>query len=103
VDLVKKDPQDQEMVNLIASETEYRGPFLRKVREYYGITLDELCEFTKISKSYLNCLEAEEFDSLPAPAYVRGFVLQVAKAIKLPHEKAAAGYMKHYYSVVGGN
>jgi hypothetical protein len=89
------------MEQQIASETEFAGGFLKKVREYRAITMDELSEFTKISKSYLNCLENEEYDSLPASAYVRGFVLQVAKSLKLPHDKAAAGYMKRYYSVKG--
>ena len=87
---------DPTMEDAIKSETQFRGDFLRKVREYKGISLDEMCEFTKISKSYLGCLEAEEFESLPAAAYVRGFIIQIAKALKLPHDPVANGYMNNY-------
>ena len=51
---------------------------------------------TKISRAYLTCLEEEEFESLPAAVFVRGFVVQAAKALKLPHEKVASNYMDHY-------
>ncbi len=101
MELTKPFQQDTGMEQQISAETEFHGEFLKKVREYRCITMDELSEFTKISKTYLNCLENEEYDSLPAPPYVRGFVSQVAKSLKLPHDKAAAGYMKRYYSVKG--
>jgi curved DNA-binding protein CbpA len=80
----------------INAETEFKGPFLKEVREYKNITLDELCDYTKISKSYLSAIEEEDFAKLPAFPYLRGFIVQVAKALKLPHEKVAQAYMAHY-------
>ncbi len=96
VDIVKSRTPSPEVEEIITQESEFRGSFLRKIRECLGITLDELAEFTKISQTYLNCLEEEEFESLPAAVFVRGFVVQVAKALKLPHEKVAEHYMAHY-------
>jgi cytoskeletal protein RodZ len=84
----------------IKHETEYRGNFLRKVREYKCISLDELSEFTKISRTYLNCIETEGFSGLPAPVYLRGFIMQISKALKLPHDKVADNYMAHYKKTV---
>lgn len=82
----------------IIRETAFRGEFLRKVREYRKVSIDELSEFTKISRSYINAIESEEFKALPAAVYVRGFVTQIAKALKLESEKVALGYMSYYKS-----
>ncbi|HRK01197.1 MAG TPA: helix-turn-helix transcriptional regulator, partial [Oligoflexia bacterium] len=55
-------------------------------------------EFTKISKNYLQAVEDEDYDSLPAAVYTRGFVFQIAKSLKIPHDKASSGYMTRYSS-----
>lgn len=100
IELTKPYEKDTVMETEILNETGFRGDFLRRVREYKKITVDEIAEFTKISKTYINCIESEEFESLPAPAYLRGFVAQIAKALKLPHEKAASAYMDNYKKTV---
>lgn len=100
IDLVKSYEKNQTLEEEIEREEAFHGAFLRKVREYRGISVEELSEFTKISRTYINCIESEEFESLPAPAYLRGFVVQIAKALKLPHDKAATAYMVVYKSVV---
>lgn len=100
IDLVKPYNQDPAMEEVIGRELSFRGEFFRKVREYKSISVEELSEFTKISRAYINCIESEEFENLPAPAYLRGFITQIAKALKLPHEKAASAYMDHYKNTV---
>lgn len=77
----------------IARETEWKGITLRRVREARGVSVEELSEYTKISKTYLLALEEESFHKLPAPVFLRGFVIQVAKFLKLPHDKVATAYM----------
>ncbi len=77
----------------IARETEWKGITLRRIREARGVSIEELSEYTKISKAYLLALEEENFAKLPAPVFLRGFVIQVAKFLKLPHDKVAAAYM----------
>ncbi|MEW6057542.1 MAG: helix-turn-helix domain-containing protein [Bdellovibrionota bacterium] len=96
IDLIKNYDRDPAMEQQISEESAFRGEFFKKTREYKNISIDELSEFTKISKAYINCIESEEFENLPAPAYLRGFLLQIAKALKLPHEKAANAYMAYY-------
>lgn len=98
VDLIKTGEKDSSLEAAISEETEFSGEFLRKIRESRRISLDELSEFTKISKNYLQALESEDYDSLPAAVYTRGFVFQVAKSLKIPHEKASTGYMSRYNS-----
>lgn len=100
IDLVKNYVKNPAIEDEILAEEQYHGDFFRRIREYKGISVDELSDFTKISKTYLNCIESEEFESLPAPAYLRGFVAQIAKALKIPHDKAANAYMTHYKNSV---
>lgn len=80
----------------IEAETEWKGSFLKRVREAKKISLEELSDFTKVSRTYITAIEEENYLKLPAPVYLRGFVTQIAKYLKLPHEKVAAAYMNRY-------
>lgn len=77
----------------IEVENDWSGAFLRKVREATSISIEEVSNITKINKHYLFALEEENFSKLPASAYVRGFVSQIAKLYRLPIEKVIQGYM----------
>jgi curved DNA-binding protein CbpA len=70
------------------------GAFLRSVREYKKLTADEVMNILKISRNYLNALEEDDVSKLPASVFVRGFVIQYAKALRIDHEKVAAAYME---------
>jgi len=59
------------------------GAFLRHQRLSRQVSTDQLAGETKIRASLLELLESETFDTLPAPVYVRGFVVQCARALKL--------------------
>jgi curved DNA-binding protein CbpA len=85
-----------EITKDITIETEWRGPFLRKVRESRHVSLEELSDFTKITKSYIAAIEEENFAKLPATVFLRGFLTQIAKALKLPHEKVVTAYLDRY-------
>jgi curved DNA-binding protein CbpA len=81
----------------IAEQQEWQGTFLRKVREARRVSIEEMAAVTKITKSYIVAIEEETFAKLPAAVYLRGFIIQIAKVLKLPHEKVAGGYMARYY------
>lgn len=72
------------------------GEFLKKIRECKGVTIDEIMEFTKLSRKYVEALERDDLDKLPAPVYVRGFITQYAKALRLDTKIVAAGYMRSF-------
>lgn len=76
----------------IEDTTEFTGEFLRKIREYKSVDLERLSDMTKISRLYLQGIENEDFDKLPASVYVRGFVFQYAKCLKLKPEVVANSY-----------
>ncbi len=87
---------EQAIVQEVQSEQEWRGPFLRKVREARNVPLEELSDYTKISKSYLIAIEEENYARLPAPVYLRGFITQMAKYLRLPHEKVSQAYVARF-------
>lgn len=85
------------MAHEINQEIEWRGQFMRKVREARRISIEEMSNITKVSKSYIIAIEEENFPKLPAPVFMRGFVTQMAKVLKLPHDQVASAYMTRYF------
>jgi Helix-turn-helix domain len=59
------------------------GSSLREARVRQGLDLAELEQGTKIRAKYLRALEDEEFDLLPAPTYVKGFLRSYAEYLGL--------------------
>jgi len=59
------------------------GSSLREARTRQDLDFPELEERTKIRPKYLRALEDEQFEILPAPTYVRGFLRSYAEALGL--------------------
>jgi Helix-turn-helix domain len=66
------------------------GLFLRRARERAGIPLQEIARRTKLGVAQLTSIEAERYDQLPAPVYLRGFVEQYARLVGLPEPRQIA-------------
>lgn len=77
----------------IEQATEWTGEFLQKIREYKNVDINRMADMTKVSKTYIRYIESESFDLLPAAVYVRGFVYQYAKCLKLNPELVATSYL----------
>ena len=80
----------------IAETETFDGAFLQKVRKYKQVSIERMSEETRISKSYLSAVESDQFEKLPAPVFVRGFVVQIAKTLGLDDQKVANSYMNFY-------
>lgn len=87
---------ESELAREIGPEAEYSGSLLRKVREAYGATLDEVAQHSKIAKSHLAAIEEERWGDLPAPVYVRGYVAEFAKFFGLDAMHVQRTYMRRY-------
>ena len=59
------------------------GNSLREARMRQGFDFPELEQATKIRGKYLRALEQEEFDQLPGPTYVKGFLRSYAEYLGL--------------------
>lgn len=59
------------------------NPFLKlkAKREARGISLEEAARLTKIDLKYLEALEKGEFDKLPDPIYVKGYIRTYAREL----------------------
>ena len=55
------------------------GEQLKKIREDAGLSITDLAVATKIQFKYLKHLESEEYDKLPMPVYIRGFIQKCTK------------------------
>jgi hypothetical protein len=75
-------------------ESVWDGARLRRARLLRGLELDQVSQVTKINTKYLTCLEEERFEELPAPVYVRGFVMAYARCLRLDGAQVAASYMQ---------
>ena len=59
------------------------GMTLRGARVQRGLSIEQVAQDTRISVRFLEALEDEAFDDLPAPVYVRGFLRSYANYLKI--------------------
>lgn len=73
------------------------GNLLRKMREEVGISYELIISRTKISNTVLDAIEKDKYNMLPADLYVKNFVQQYCKTLKMSAantELIASGYLK---------
>jgi len=78
------------------------GEAIRRARESRGLSVRELCDRTKITRYHLDNIEAERFTLLPAPVYLRGILLAVARELRLDGQKVARSYLERMGAGGGG-
>jgi cytoskeleton protein RodZ len=66
------------------------GSVLIRAREARGLTLEDAERDTRISRRYLQALEAEQFEVIPAPVYARGFLRSYASYLGLDPQEVLA-------------
>lgn len=71
------------------------GASLRRQREAREISLREIAEHTKISLRYLQAMEDDRFEALPAPVFAKGFLREYATYVGLSPDEV----VNHYLSV----
>jgi len=76
-----------------AGRSDTFGEELRKEREIRGISLKEIADSTKISKRFLELIEKNDFESLPAPVFTRGFVREYARYLGLNSDEMVNRYI----------
>jgi hypothetical protein len=71
------------------------GAFLRYHRLISGLTLEQISVETKIRPNLLDAIEKEAWELLPAVVFVRGFVLQVGRLLRMDEpEQLAIAYIE---------
>ena len=73
------------------------GTMLRDAREARGLSEREAADTMNLSAHFLEALEKEQFDKLPAPAFVRGYLRSYSRMLGLSEEEV----ISCYYRVAG--
>lgn len=69
------------------------GEWLRRQREMREISIRDIAERTKISLRYLEAMEADRFDLLPAPIFAKGFLREYARYVGLSPDEVVNHYL----------
>lgn len=80
----------------ITPDSDFTGALLRAVRQSRGIRIEEISQKTKIGSNYLLAIENDDYAGLPAAVYVRGFVSELAKLLKLDATQVSRTYVRRY-------
>jgi flagellar biosynthesis protein FlhG len=86
-------PPPREPPPPLGPDTVFSGALLRQVRESRGIELADISQKTKIGVPHLRNLEEERYHDLPAEVYVRGFLVEYARYLKLDVKLVAKTYL----------
>jgi len=75
------------------------GGFLASLREAHGLSVDDLHRSLKISKEFIVALEAEDFASLPATIYAKGFLRNLLRHLALKRaDEFLDQYLEKYHA-----
>lgn len=81
---------EEQLKAVLASNRDRDGAFYRSVREARGYTMQHVAEKTKINQMYLRFIEENNYRDLPAPVYLRGFLVQIGKFYRVEGVDALA-------------
>ncbi|MBI1883713.1 MAG: helix-turn-helix domain-containing protein [Chlamydiae bacterium] len=71
------------------------GQKLKKAREAKGLSIEEMAKLTKISDKKIMAIEADQYEELPAPIYVRGFLKLFSQNIGLDSKEVLEEYQRN--------
>jgi flagellar biosynthesis protein FlhG len=77
----------------VALEGPVTGAALRGFREQSGVSLKDIAERSKVGLRYLQYIEEDRHNDLPARVYLRGFLLEYARALGLEPARTADAYL----------
>ena len=70
------------------------GGDLKRFRESRRMSLQTIANLTRINIKYLQYLEEDRHDNLPHTVFIRSYLLQYAKVLKLDPDRVLNGYLK---------
>jgi curved DNA-binding protein CbpA len=81
--------------------TAWTGEVLRQLREARGISIQQISERTKVTRHHIENIEADRYGHLPAPVYLRGILLGIARELRLDGQKVARSYLERMAAAAG--
>lgn len=75
-----------------ATHTSACGGAIRLAREKQGMSVNDVANQLRLGIKQVVAIEADDFEKLPHPSIVRGFIRNYAKLLKIDAEPLLAGY-----------
>lgn len=69
------------------------GATLRTARESLGLTVRDMADITRIQPVWLECIEQDRYDEMPAEVFVRGFLRSYARELRLDEDAVFEAYL----------
>lgn len=73
-------------------QTKLPGFLLKQAREERGLNCEDVAAALNLSKACVKALENDDYDQLPAPTFIRGYIRSYAKFMQLDAEQLVALY-----------
>jgi flagellar biosynthesis protein FlhG len=86
----------------VTPETEFTGGLLKRIREARGVDLLEIAQRTKIGASHLRAIEDERWELMPAQVYLRGFLVEYARFLRLDANRVSRTFLERYHKARAG-
>jgi curved DNA-binding protein CbpA len=86
--------KNEEVEFYIQNEVNIDGEFLKTVREYKQIQIDQISSYTKIGAHHIRAIEANQYSELPPVVFTKGFIRQIAGLLGLDQKHCADSYIK---------
>jgi uncharacterized protein YcgL (UPF0745 family) len=80
--LLKKDDFSEPLSSPLPMQQNI-GLLFSEARKTLYLSLDDIAQRTRIQKSYLEAIEKEEFEKIPSPIYLAGFIRLYARHVQL--------------------
>jgi curved DNA-binding protein CbpA len=87
----------EESVPAIIPE-EVTGLFLKNLRESKGVTLQNMVNQTRIAINYLTAIEGDQFKNFPPEVYLKSYLKDYSKYLKVDSGSITTAYLKYYRS-----
>ncbi|HXU70262.1 MAG TPA: P-loop NTPase [Polyangia bacterium] len=81
---------------IVDANTEITGELLKTLREARGIELALISQRTKVSVHHLRSIEEEHWSAMPAQVYLRGFLVEYARFLRLDVQHVTRSYLARY-------
>src|SRR5579862_4584746 len=66
------------------------GAHLRALREHAQLSLDDVATQLKLSRRQVMAIESDSFDALPGPTFIRGFIRDYARLLRVDGDELLA-------------
>jgi hypothetical protein len=91
---LKAKVSQSQLVREIISRQDISGADLREIRNELGVAIENIHQETKIRLDYLNYIEEDKTEKLPAAVFIKGFVKAYLKSLYIePADEICARYM----------